>query len=393
MGADVRSSRAAVEGRAPGRAIRVGHLVYCEVLGGSETVAAEICRGLDSLAYEPSVLSMVPGPGALPRYLEEKGIAFHRLRSAGVRKLLNPFYLAAKLKRLRLDVLHVHHVPLFIGAYRAARLAGIRAIGCTEHAKHSISRSRRLQDGTRAAARVADFFVAVSEDLKRYFVDDLSVPPESVLVIPNGVDITRFHPGPGHPSPANGSSGAAAGGRKLISVGRLAEAKDHPNLLAAIELLRREGEPVELILVGDGELRGALEAEIALRRLETAVTLAGVRTDPERLLREADVFVLSSSREGFPVVVLEAMASGLPVVSTRVGGVPEIVREGENGLMVPPGDPGALAAAIRRVSTDPALRASLGRNARETAVDRFSLDRAVERYGRLYRAALARRSR
>jgi glycosyltransferase involved in cell wall biosynthesis len=177
----------------------------------------------------------------------------------------------------------------------------------------------------------------------------------------------------------------------LISVGRLTEAKDHPNLLAAVDLLRQGGEPVELVIVGEGELRPSLEAEIARRNLGTAVTLAGVRTDPEHLLREADVFVLSSSREGFPVVVLEAMASGLPVVSTRVGGVSEILQDGENGMLVPPGDPGALAAAIRRLMTDSTLRASLGRRARETVASRFSLDRAVERYGRLYETALARR--
>ncbi|HEX4824877.1 MAG TPA: glycosyltransferase [Candidatus Polarisedimenticolaceae bacterium] len=381
-------SPSSAAGIASARPVRVGHLVYCRILGGSEAVAAEICRGLDSRSYAASVVSMVDGPGVLPRYLEEKGVAFHRLRNFGFRRRLNPLYLAAKLRRLRFDVLHVHHVPLFADVYRAARLAGVSVIGCTEHAKLSISRSAILQNEVRRAAHVADFFVTVSEDLKRYFVDDLSVRPESIEVIPNGVDVGLFHPGA-----APSDVGNDADGRRLITVGRLTEAKDHSNLIAAVDLLRQAGESVQLVIVGDGELRASLEAEIARRNLGAFVTLAGARTDPQRFLREADIFVLSSAREGFPVVILEAMASGLAVVSTDVGGISEVLKTDENGLLVRPGDPAALAAAVRRLLSDSALRSSLGTRARETVVNRFSLRSSVERYEKLYEGALAGRVR
>ncbi len=367
----------------PRRKCRVAHLVYSENLGGSETAAAEICRRLDRSRFESCILMMFPGPGPLPDYLTQRSLRFYQLHNCGVRRFANPLYLAARLRWLRLDVLHIHHIPLYTYIWRAARWARIPIVGCTEHAKYSISRSLRLQDGCRHAARHADFLVTVSHELKEYFVRELRVPTKAVRVIPNGVDTSVFHPADGGSRGSSGAAGRPAGGR-LISVGRLVEAKDYPSLFSALALLRSAGRAVDLLLVGDGELREVLAREAAGRGLSDCVAFCGSRTDVPELLRAADVFVLSSRREGLPIVVLEAMASGLPVAATRVGAISEVVRDGEDGLLVPPGDPPALAAALARLLDDGELRARLSRHARNSVLEGFALDQVVRRYEELY---------
>lgn len=366
-----------------GDALRVAHLVYTANLGGSETIAAEVCRRLPADRYDARVLMMFPGDGPLPAFLDAKSVPHGSLRNAGWRKRLNPAYLATRLRRHRIDILHVHHIPLYRYVRWGARLAGIPVLGCTEHANHSISQTPALQRESRHAARHARFFAVVSEHLKRYFTDELGIADEKVVVVPNGVDTDRFFPGP--------DKGSAPRDRvRLITVGRLVEAKDFPNLLAAAASLRAEGRDFSLDIVGDGELREDVNEEIARRGLAGTVQLLGSRTDVSSLLRDADAFVLSSRREGLPVAVLEALATGLPVVATSVGAIPEIVRDGDNGLLVPPGDANALAAAIRRLLDDPPLRLAIGARARRVVTERYSLDRMVRRYTELYDSALRR---
>jgi glycosyltransferase involved in cell wall biosynthesis len=143
-------------------------------------------------------------------------------------------------------------------------------------------------------------------------------------------------------------------------------------------------------IVGDGPERPALEAEIRAAGLLQRVELAGERRDVPQLLEDADVFVLSSRSEGAPLSILEAMAAGLPVVASAVGGVPEIVDDGTTGLLVPPGDAGALAAALERLLADPALRSRLGGAGWERVRERFDLAQLRRSHLELYDRELAR---
>jgi glycosyltransferase involved in cell wall biosynthesis len=171
----------------------------------------------------------------------------------------------------------------------------------------------------------------------------------------------------------------------------LAEAKDQFTLLSAIELMKKQGRNIYLILIGDGEMRRPLETEITRKSLTDCVHLAGSRSDIDQILPGADAFVLSSKREGLPMSILEAMSAGLPVIATNVGGIPEVIRDGENGILVPSQDPDSLAGAICKVLDDSNYARELGKKARETIESKYSLTTVTEAYSRIY-LSLAKRS-
>jgi glycosyltransferase involved in cell wall biosynthesis len=167
------------------------------------------------------------------------------------------------------------------------------------------------------------------------------------------------------------------------TVGSLTPKKSHETLLRAARVARQRLPDLRVAVVGQGPLAGALRRRAAELAVEDAVTLVGYREDAARVASAFDLFVLSSRHEGLPVALLEAMAAGRPVVATRVGGVPEVVRDGSEGILVPPGDPEALAAAMVTVLADADLRARLGEAARRRAAD-FDIRRTVRRHEEVY---------
>ena len=345
-------------------------------------IAANICNHLDRSIFEPLILFMYPGSGSMPEILNALNIPSYHLNRTRMKRLFGPIFTTISLLNLKIDILHVHHVPLWQNIRHAAKLAKIPII-LTEHAKYSISRSNRLQEACRQGAKSADCFTAVSENLKNYFVKELGIQEKSITVIPNGVDTTRFSPRQRNQALIDLLPDKFAG-KVLLSVGRLTEAKDQFTLLSAIEILKKQGRNIYLILIGDGEMRKPLEAEITRKNLTDCVHLAGSRSDVDQILPVADAFVLSSKREGFPMSILEAMATGLPVISTNVGGIPEVICDGENGVLVPSQDPYSLAGAICRVFDDPNYASELGKKARETIENKYSLSTITEAYSKIY---------
>jgi glycosyltransferase involved in cell wall biosynthesis len=174
----------------------------------------------------------------------------------------------------------------------------------------------------------------------------------------------------------------------VLSVGRLRAPKDFLTLVRAVSQL--EPGAVRLRIAGDGPDRPQLVAEIERLGLADVIELLGTSGDIGALLGAADVFVLASASEGLPMSVLEAMAAGTPVVASQVGGMPELVNDGETGVLVPPGDPAALAAALARLAADPALRGRFGAAGRRRAEAEFSLAGFHAQHLAVYRAALER---
>jgi glycosyltransferase involved in cell wall biosynthesis len=363
--------------------LRVAHLIYSPVVGGSEMIAAEICSHLDRSIFEPIVLFMYEGQGLMPGILSAHNVATYNLKQTRIKRLLGPFLSVNALARLRIDILHVHHIPNWLHIWRPARIAKIPVVVLTEHAKYSISHSEKLQDASRRAAKSVDCFTTVSKDLKNYFINELGISEEAIIVIPNGIDTFRFAPGP-RTQTLTGLLPEKFDGEILLSVGRLTEAKDQLTLLSAMEMLKKQGRNIYLIIVGDGEMQERLEMEITQKELTNCVRLLGIRSDVDKLLPGADAFVLSSKREGFPMSILEAMAAGLPVIATNVGGIPEVIKDGENGILVPPQDKVSLANAICRVLDDHKLAASLGGKARLTIEENYSLPAVTKAYEKVY---------
>ena len=300
-------------------------------------------------------------------------------------RLLQAACLVRAARRAGVQHLHAHFAT---GPARTAMLASMLSglpYSFTAHAFDIFSKSvdKRL---LREKIRSASFVIGVSEYNKRYLEEDVRhLRNGHVRVVYNGVDLDAFHPDPSFTREPD----------LLLSVGRLVEKKGLADLVAACQLLRERNQTFRCEIVGEGPLRSDLQHQAQQAGLETLVTLPGPRTQEQLAIdyRAATLFVLPSiiqsnrNRDALPTVLLEAMASGCPVISTRVGGIPEIIDHEQNGLLIEPGDVPSLATAIERLLRDPELRARLGTNARRKAEARFDVRKNTVALYRLFAAA------
>jgi sugar transferase (PEP-CTERM/EpsH1 system associated) len=326
------------------------------------------------------VVTLTPAATLRPRL--PAGVAVHALVKRSGVDPATLGRLALLLCRLKPDIVHTRNWATF-GAVPAARLAGVRTVVHGEHGRDGgdpdgLHPRRRWR---RRLAPLVTRFVTVSDDLRRWLVEEVKVPAAKVVRIHNGVDTTRFAP------VAEGRQPRAVGmgAEEIIvgTVGRLDPVKDQAGLVRAFARLAGSHPRARLLVVGDGPCRRELEA-LAEKLVPGRVVFTGERSDIPTLLQSIDVFVLPSLGEGISNTLLEAMATGLPIVATRVGGNPELVEDGVNGTLVARRDPVALAAAIARYLDDALLRAIHGKASRERALVRFSLDRMCAAYAALY---------
>jgi glycosyltransferase involved in cell wall biosynthesis len=229
------------------------------------------------------------------------------------------------------------------------------------------------------------YIVAVSDHVAASARKHLGISPSRLEVVPNAVDTSAFRP--------LDRAGRGAVRRKLgmgdddaivTMVGRMAQEKGHGVLLNATGRLAKRMPSLRVLLVGDGEARSTFEAMTKTLGLETRVTFLGVRTDVPDLMASSDIVAVPSVHEGFGLVVAEALACAVPVVASRTGPIPEIVQEGESGLLFPPGNDQDLARCLEELLSDPARRATMGERGRADAIARFSLAPMVERMEGLY---------
>jgi glycosyltransferase involved in cell wall biosynthesis len=226
-----------------------------------------------------------------------------------------------------------------------------------------------------------DQVLSVSSRLAERMASDIGFPVERIKVIRNGVDTERFRPR--SKAAARGAIGIPEEAFVIGAVGRLVPVKDYPTLLSALAVIRDRGIAFHALIAGTGPLRQQLQAMADSLRLHN-VTFLGNRNDVEQVLSAFDVFVLSSSSEGLSNTIQEAMATGLPVVATRVGGADELIDQSRTGLLVPPGSPDALADAITLLARDREARQRMGEEARRRAENAFGLDRMIRDYESLY---------
>ncbi|MFZ0788991.1 MAG: TIGR03088 family PEP-CTERM/XrtA system glycosyltransferase [Chromatiaceae bacterium] len=300
------------------------------------------------------------------------------------------------LRALRPSIVHTRNLGTLEGQIPAALLPGV----CRVHGEHGrdvfdIAGTNRKYNLLRRGIRpLVQRYVAVSRDLAHWLEATVGVQPGRIRQIYNGVDLARFAPRSG-PRPDLAPLGFLPADALVVgTVGRLAEVKDQATLIAACANLLGKGADaasrLRLVIVGDGALRGQLERQAAIQGIGDRVWFAGDRKDVPDLMRLFDLFVLPSLGEGISNTVLEAMASGLAVVATRVGGNPELVEERRTGALVPVADPETLAEVMLEFLTDDDLRARCGAAARESVGRRFSWERCVEQYLGLYDELLGR---
>lgn len=367
-------------------AVIIAHVLSSFGVGGQERVALDLASTQLGRGHRVIAVSLAPPPeGALAGEFRSAGAEVVDVpKGPGTDLTLVP-RLAWALRRRKVDVVHTHNpLPLIYGA-PAARLCGAVAI----HTKHGInpgSRGHRIL--RQQAARLVSAFVAVSTVTAQQARAQRDCPPGVLSVIPNGIRLERFAPDPAARAAVRAELAIPADALVVVTVGRCDEFKNQGLLLAAIA--PRLSERIQVVFIGDGPTRPALEAAAAALPGARFAHVLGRRMDVARLLPAFDVFALSSKSEGLPLVVPEAMATGLPVVSTAVGGIPGVVDEGETGYLTGV-DERELRVALDRLLDDPARARAMGARAREVALARYSAERMCDDYLALYQRALDHR--
>lgn len=355
--------------------------VTTQTAGGPAEHAVDVAIGLAARGHDSHVL----GPRtARSDAACAAGVSWHDVPVVSKRDLRGGLAGVRALWSLRPDVVHLQDRRAgWLGRGVAPALrARDRRIGVV-YTLHGVAdglsdlvagnarvAARRRRDGwyyltgERAITRWGGGRVVVpSAAVAAYAVDHVGLPVGVIDVVPNGVDPARFR-----------AARATTGAPVAVWVGVLAPVKRVDVLLDAVADVPR----LRLVVVGDGPLRGEVERRCAEPDLAGRVELAGRVDDPSRLVAGADLYVLTSDAENCPLSLLEAMASGLPVVATAVGGVPEVVRDGIDGLLCPAGDVAALTSALGRLAADPYLRSLLGGAARDRVLDGYTLDRCLD---------------
>lgn len=350
--------------------------------GGAQRQLVELVRRLPRAQWDPVVVCLSRDHTALASELEDANVPVRVIGQHGVFDPACLWILTRLLQRERPAIVHTWLFTADTYGRLAARLANTGRVVCSirntvdDMPWHHRLVHRWLSGGTACVTVNA-------EAIRSRLVRDVGIPEQKVRTIYNGVEVRP----PGFAA-ANGASRDAwhipAQSALVAMIARLAPQKDHRTLLQAVRHLLDRGVPVCCLLVGDGPLRATIDEWVAEFGLREQVRLLGQREDIPQVLEQIDLCVLATHFEGCSNVIMEAMAAGKPVIATDVGGNAELVVDGETGLLVPPRDPEALAAACRKLLQDPETARMMGARGRQRIVERFSSARMVEQTLGLY---------
>jgi glycosyltransferase involved in cell wall biosynthesis len=380
-----------------GKARRSGRLMKFKVLyvipqfsvGGREKVVASLMEELDRGLFEPSIVCLRRDREGIERFFpeahtsatflakKEGGIDFKLAR--GIRKLI---------VREKIAIVHCHNPGTLLYGGLAGLLARYPVVINTEHGySYSIGKGKRFVEGI--LRNRIEKTVAVCEDLKRKLCETTLTRPDKIQVVRNGISVKKFLnavPCEEVRKFRNGSSEPV-----IAAIGRLDHVKGHQVLIEAIKGSESQGHPSKLVIVGNGPLRHDLETRVRSLGLEKLVWFMGARNDIPEILSAVDIFVLPSLSEGLSITLLEAMAAGKAVIATNVGGNPEVIADGIDGLLVPQGSPGDLAQRLMELTADGDKREALGRAAAEKVSQFFPQERFVREMEGVYLKGLERK--
>ena len=358
--------------------LRIALMLECDGPGGAELMMLELAKELRARGHTVLPVGLSAGTGWLGARFVAAGFepASFELRRpldlAAVRAL------TTILRDFRADVVHSHEFTMAIYGAAAAKRAGARHV-ITMHGGLYYATAWRRRAALRWATRRSSALVGVSDATATALQDNLGIDRAKLHVVPNGIPLRT-----GVRARLRSELALAPGELLIVSVGNLYAVKGHAVLIDALSRLPdRAGWRVAV--AGRGEEEPKLRAQAAAAGIGDRVHLLGFRDDVADILAAGDVFTMPSLSEGLPLALVEGMSFGLPVVVTRVGGVPEVVTDGVEGLIVPPADPGALAAALGALLADAPRRQQMGAAARTRALRDYALSTMADRYERLYR--------
>ncbi len=367
--------------------MKILHVIPSLGIGGTEKMLFELCRGLDRNRFQNEVVALKTG-----------GAAAQKLRSAGfsVRILNSPdgflpglaafpllfFDLKLAIRESKPDIVHTWLTRANVMGRIAARSAGVSKVV-------SSLRVMEVEKGyhlfaERKTAGLASAVTVNSEALRHFAVESIGLSADKIRLIPNGIDTAR-----------KPDAEAAASNRKLWvkadhiaigAVGRLHRQKGMDVLLDAAAVLLKEHRNVQFLIAGDGPERASLEAQAARLGIADSVTFCGWVEDSLNFIAALDIFALPSRWEGMPNAVMETMLAERSIVATRVSGVPDLLRDESEGLVVPPEDPGALSRALNRLVNDADFRHQLARAAHQKIISQFDLKNMIAAHEKLYQS-------
>lgn len=377
--------------------VRAAFLVACHDIGGFETKLDLLMRHLDRRRVRPSVILLYPGYKA--RRTDEAVRVRQRafFQWPGIETVEIPMggrfdgtaigRSAAALRRMRPDVmLYFALGPGTFAGPAAARLAGVPAvIRCQDTVLDGLY-PKPLRTADRLLLKDTDRVVVPSDFLKNIIVRGLGAVPGRVDVIPNGIDLSRFRSG--RPKPGLASSLGFGPEDRLVGItANLVPVKNHRLLLAAVPAVLKAVPRGRFLIIGEGPLKSELQALAESFGISSAVRFLGYRSDVRDLISVLDAGLLCSNMETHGIALIEMMAAGVPVAAPAVGGIPEIIRDGHNGLLFAPGDAGGLAAALIRILRDDRLASRLSMAGRAVAVEKFPVERMTRDFERLIESA------
>jgi glycosyltransferase involved in cell wall biosynthesis len=373
-------------------------------IGGPAIHVVLLSAGLNRDRFESMLVSgrENPGEGSMLDYAQSHGVQPVLIPeiigefSLGPRELQALVRLYRLMRQERPQVVHTHTAKAGFVGRLAARLARVPVVVHTFHGHvlqgyYSPRKTQLLRRMERGLAGLTDGIIAVSEQVKRDLVTYGVAAADRIRVISLGLELEPFL----HKSRSPGGFRRELrlhGGERLVGiVGRMFPIKNHRLFLEAAALVAREDPAARFVLVGDGTLRPVLERQAQESGIADRVIFIGWRRDLPEIYADLDVLAVTSNNEGTPVSAIEAMAAGCPVVATHVGGLPDLISEGETGYLVPPGNAGAVATAVLRVLRQPEMARGVGEAARKAALERFSAQRLITDMEQLYLELLGRK--
>ena len=369
--------------------IVLAELAGSAAYGGGERYLELLFDHLDPARYR--ALLICPEPGPFVERMEKRGVETHLVHLA---PLFNPFALwrlTRLLVRERVTILQTHGTRANFYGRIAGRLAGVPVIISTVHNSLKDYEVSAFRQGLyafllRLTLPIVHRIICVSDANRRDVFEECPAAAAKMQTVYNGVDPAAF---PSHPDRKKVRKELGiVSGPVLVMIARLTAAKGHRYLLQAVPHLLKTWPELCCVFVGAGELRDSLHRMAIDLGVEQACRFVGARDDIADILAAADVVVLPSLSEGFPFVLLEALAMGCPVVASRVNGVPELIEDHKTGLLVPPRDPQALQAAIHEVLSDPTAASKMGAVGRTVVRERFTVHRMVADTTTIFDAAM-----
>ena len=368
--------------------INILHIYQNSKIGGVQQQLLSLLKAYSRERFNPIFCCLGPKE-EIGKEIEETKIGFIPLNKLRYNRFSPGIVLELYrlMKKKQIHVVRTHRYRSNLYGRLAAFLAGVPVIIASVHDNYRTDKRPKRRIMNRILSKITDKIVAVSENVKEDIIRYDSIDPSKIEVIPNGIDVERFNPEK-NTTDIRKEFSLEEDDIVIGFIGRIVPAKGLEYLLNALPYLKEEFKSIKLLIVGEGSLVEELKARAKKNNIFDNILFTGRRRDIPEILASINIFVMPSIAEGLPNALLEAMAMGKPIVTTEVGGIPEIVKNGFNGLLVPPRDTLSLSKAIKELISNDRLAAKLGQAARDLVHDNLSIKAIAQKWQSLYLSIL-----